>query len=117
MPYMKRDVPMTRQEARNILQSLAHGIDPASGEIFPEQSPFNQPDVIRALFIAGEALAEAERRHRKEASSDGHAGQPWTEEEENRVKTDLPRGNRPPRSRPCISARVVLSARAWPGWA
>lgn len=105
---------MTRQEARKILQSLAHGIDPASGEILSEQSPFNQPDVIRALFMAGEALAEAERRQRKDASPDGHAGQSWSEEEENRVKAAFAEGKSVAeiaalhqRSRGAITARLA----------
>lgn len=105
---------MTRQEARNILQFLAHGIDPVSGEIFPEQSPFNQPDVIRALFMAGEALAEAEKPQCKDASSDSHAGQPWSEEEESRVKAAFAEGKSVAeiaalhqRSRGAITARLA----------
>ncbi|WP_024304571.1 hypothetical protein [Pseudogulbenkiania sp. MAI-1] len=105
---------MTRQEARNILQSLAHGINPASGEVLSNQSPFNQPDVIRALFVAGEALVEAEKRQRKEASSDSHAGQPWSEEEESRVKAAFAEGKSiveiaalHQRSRGAITARLA----------
>lgn len=33
-----------------ILQALADGVDPVSGEMFPPDSPYQQPEVIRALF-------------------------------------------------------------------
>jgi len=44
-----------------ILQALAAGTDPITGEVFPADSPYNQPEIIRALFFAIsqlEALAE-----------------------------------------------------------
>jgi len=44
-----------------ILQALAAGTAPLTGEVFPANSPYNQPEIIRALFLAInqlEALAE-----------------------------------------------------------
>ncbi|KQR67233.1 hypothetical protein ASF92_16110 [Pedobacter sp. Leaf176] len=44
-----------------ILQAQAAGTDPITGEVFPADSPYNQPEIIRALFFAInqlEALAE-----------------------------------------------------------
>ena len=57
-----------------ILQALAAGTDPVNGEVFPADSPYNQPEIIRALFFAItqlEALAEK-----------GNQGLPWGEEED-----------------------------------
>lgn len=57
-----------------ILQALAAGTDPVTGEIFPADSPYNQPEIIRALFFAInklEALAEK-----------GNQGLAWSEEED-----------------------------------
>ena len=34
-----------------MLQALAAGTDPVIGEIFPADSPYNQPEIIRALFF------------------------------------------------------------------
>ena len=53
---------------------MASGNDPVTGEIFPADSPYNQPEIIRALFFAInelEALAEK-----------GNQGLPWGEEED-----------------------------------
>ncbi|ALU42046.1 MULTISPECIES: hypothetical protein [Pseudoalteromonas] len=41
---------MDQQQVANIVYGLANGIDPITGEILPAQSPYNHPDVIRALF-------------------------------------------------------------------
>jgi hypothetical protein len=41
---------MNPVEAKTTLERLARGIDPETGEIRAEQSPFNNPQVIRALF-------------------------------------------------------------------
>lgn len=57
-----------------ILQALAAGTDPITGEIFPADSPYNQPEIIRALFFALDELrAVAEK---------GNQGLPWGEEED-----------------------------------
>lgn len=57
-----------------ILQALDAGTDPATGEVFPADSPYNQPEIIRALFLAIsqlEALAEK-----------GNQGLAWHEEKD-----------------------------------
>lgn len=41
---------MDEEEARETLRTLANGIDPVTGEVLPDESPYNQPVVIRALF-------------------------------------------------------------------
>jgi hypothetical protein len=57
-----------------ILQVLATGTDPVTGEVFPADSPYNQPEIIRALFFAfNELRAVAEK---------GNQGLPWSEEED-----------------------------------
>ena len=33
------------------VEALANGVDPCTGEIFEANSVYNQPDIIRALFI------------------------------------------------------------------
>ncbi|MBO9675449.1 MAG: hypothetical protein J7577_18520 [Sphingobacteriaceae bacterium] len=57
-----------------ILQALATGTDPITGEVFPADSPYNQPEIIRALFFALDELrAVAEK---------GNQGLAWSEEED-----------------------------------
>lgn len=57
-----------------ILQALAAGTDPITEEVFPADSPYNQPEIIRALFFALDKLrAVAEK---------GNQGLAWNEEED-----------------------------------
>ncbi|MCL1079843.1 hypothetical protein D5R81_17085 [Parashewanella spongiae] len=41
---------MNQERIINIIETLANGVDPTTGEILPDSSPYNQPEVIRALF-------------------------------------------------------------------
>lgn len=40
---------MERDNAAKILQTLADGVDPATGEPFPASSPYQRADVVRAM--------------------------------------------------------------------
>jgi len=74
---------MTPQEALTLVEVLAAGRDPATGAELPEDSPFNHPRVIRALYIATQAMAHwAERQSRAGPSQ---AGKPWPPEEDDRL--------------------------------
>lgn len=57
-----------------VLEQLAAGVDPATGEVFPPDSPYQQAAVIRALYFA---LTEL-----KVLADKGKQGQPWTAEED-----------------------------------
>ncbi len=47
---------MDKLESLKILKQLAEGIDPYTGEILPDRSPYQQPQTVRALFQAIIAL-------------------------------------------------------------
>ncbi len=77
---------MLPANAKAILESLADGIDPDTGEALPEQDIFNRPLVIRALYAAIRALDGAGPEPApgpadgKTASSQArptNAGKPW----------------------------------------
>ena len=80
---------MQAVEAKRIIEALATGIDPITGEVLPDDSPVNEPQVIRALFMAANALvteaAAVEADTRKRASTRVMAGKPWSEEEDVRL--------------------------------
>ena len=78
---------MTPAEARQIVEVLANGIDPATGEVLPDDSALSNPHVIRALFIAAKALElmAAAKPARPAAAAPGNAGKAWTEEEDHRL--------------------------------
>ena len=58
----RRNLTMSPLKAKEIIEALANGIDPETGEILPAQSPVNNPQVIRALFVAGKALDSMAKR-------------------------------------------------------
>ena len=77
---------MTPEEAKQIIDVLAAGVNPATGEVLPEDNPLNSPHVIRALFIASKALVRlAVKSARPSAAAPGKAGKPWSEDEDKRL--------------------------------
>jgi hypothetical protein len=86
---------MERDNAAKILQILADGVDPATGEPFPASSPYQRADVVRALFVALQALGSAPRT-KAGAPQDkpglANAGRPWSQEEDARLGRDFDSG-------------------------
>lgn len=76
---------MDLSQAREIIEALANGIDPITGEVFPKNHSFNDPDIIRALFVATEELKKAEKRGNRRQPE--NAGKPWNEELDNELKS------------------------------
>ena len=50
---------MELSTARQIVETLATGVHPVTGEVMPHDSPYNAPPVIRALFLVIKALNQA----------------------------------------------------------
>ncbi|MCH9036385.1 MAG: hypothetical protein IH860_03565 [Chloroflexi bacterium] len=73
---------MDTSEAIKIIEALASGIDPITGELFQENSSYNNPKVIRALFLSSKALNSLKDRERRERVLPENAGKPWTPDEE-----------------------------------
>ena len=69
-------------EVLSILHRLVDGIDPMTGEIFPPDSPYQTPDIIRALFTAVNTLEKIQEKTKKRKNLPTNAGKPWTEEEQ-----------------------------------
>jgi hypothetical protein len=75
---------MELQIAREIINVLAQGIHPVTGEAMPADSPYNEPPVIRALFAVSQALEHCDlSRPRREAPA--NAGKAWTGEEDDKL--------------------------------
>lgn len=78
-----------------VLEALANGIDPTTGEVFPSDSQYNNPEVIRALFTCIQHIKSPPKKGKKsfkEKQEDNlkkglpkNAGLPWTRE----LKTEL----------------------------
>ena len=83
---------MNASEALCVVRSLANGVDPASGEAFAGESPYQRADVVRALFVAAEALERSERFSRRRDELPAKAGQPWSEDEDRRLLASFDAG-------------------------
>jgi hypothetical protein len=113
---------MEEARALAIVSALANGVDPLTGELFSVESPYQSPDVIRALYCAVRALeAAGRRRTRGPAAASNNAGKPWSEEEDRQLLTAFD-GGRPlaelaqshGRTRGGIQARLVRHGRLAP---
>ena len=87
--------------SRDIVKALAQGIHPTTGEVFPPESPYNDPAVIRALFSILEFVKQAKkpklsieerRRENLHFGRPRNAGLPWTEEDRAMVASQFAAG-------------------------
>lgn len=76
---------MDAAQALAIVRSLANGIDPESGEVFPIESPYQRSQTVRALYLAATALERIERFDRRRAQMPPKTGEPWTEDEDRKL--------------------------------
>src|SRR4051794_36758912 len=89
---------MELQIARQIIETLAQGIHPVTGEAMPDDSPYNAPPVIRALHAVGRALEgmttlpheEPARGTRRVAPP--NAGKAWSAQEDAALETAFDAG-------------------------
>ena len=73
-------------KAREIIRTLADGVDPTTGEVLPNESVYNSPDVIRALF----ALLDATSPVNSYLSDPlRNAGKPWTNTEVKKLRDEF----------------------------
>ena len=117
---------MEKEQALRILNALANGVHPATGEKFAADSPYQHPDTVRALFEAmravegggGGAQTPAPAPERKPALPQSGSGSRWSGEEEQRLANafdagrtvdELARAHQ--RSRAAIEARLVRLGR------
>lgn len=105
---------MSPHEAKTIVESLANGIAPETGEILSSQSVFNRPQVIRALFAAVSALENAVKRAERNNLLPDNAGRPWPSEEDHELLANFDAGmpikeiaEKHGRTQGAIAARLV----------
>ncbi|OGA23449.1 MAG: hypothetical protein A3I02_13545 [Betaproteobacteria bacterium RIFCSPLOWO2_02_FULL_67_26] len=109
---------MEKEQTLRILNALANGIHPATGEKFAADSPYQHPDTVRALFDAMRVVeggaAPAPATERRPALPESGSGSRWSPEEEERLAgafdagrtvDELARAHS--RSRAAIEARLV----------
>lgn len=85
---------MELQIARQIIDTLAQGIHPVTGEAMPEDSPYNAPPVIRALHAVSRALEVRPASPGPEPSRQRppNAGKAWSAQEDAALETAFDAG-------------------------
>jgi hypothetical protein len=83
---------MEQAQALAVVRSLANGVDPESGEVFPADSTYQRPLVVRALYEAAAALERMERFERRKAQMPAKTGEPWTEDEDRKLLSGFDAG-------------------------
>lgn len=110
---------MEREQALKILNALANGVHPETGEVFAADSVYQHPDTVRALFEAVRAMegnrsAPAATAERKTGDIPANTFVRWTAQEEERLAAGFDAGRTSAelaklhnRSRAAIEARLL----------
>ena len=83
---------METKEAFELVRSLAGGINPISGEVFPKDSPYQDAQIVRALFLATNALQKRIDWERKKKILPERAGESWSEKEKQNLLQGFDQG-------------------------
>ena len=113
---------MEEARALTIVTALASGVNPLTGELFAADSPYQSPDVIRALYIAVRVLeAPGRRRTRGPGAASSNAGKPWSDAEDRQLLSAFDNGQplaelaqTHGRTRGGIQARLIRHGRLTP---
>ncbi|MDJ0986141.1 MAG: hypothetical protein QNJ26_11400 [Desulfobacterales bacterium] len=73
---------MQKSKAIDIIKLLADGVHPMTGEQLDKNHVINEPDVIRALNLAVEALVSEDEKIRRQSNLPKRVGKPWSEQED-----------------------------------
>ena len=76
-----------------IVRALADGVNPVTGEAYPEHSPYAEPRTLRALFSAVEMMEKEVERARRRDRLPANFGKPWTAEEDTQLATSFEGGS------------------------
>jgi hypothetical protein len=110
---------MEREQTLKILNALANGVHPATGEVFAADSPYQHPDTVRALFEAMRTVQSIEGKpapvqERKTSDVPANTFVRWSLEEEVRLASAFDAGKTTTelaklhnRSRAAIEARLL----------
>ncbi len=83
---------MDEARALSIVSALANGVNPATGEVFPADSPYQSADVVRALFLAVRLMEAGRSKSRARPAAPCNAGKPWTAEEDEKLLREFDQG-------------------------
>lgn len=84
---------MQLEVALPIVRALADGVNPMTGEAYPEHSPYAEPRTLRALFAAVDVLEKEVERGRRRERLPANFGKPWTEGEDEVLLSEFDAGS------------------------
>ena len=77
---------MDLSNALPIVRALADGVNPVTGEAYPEHSPYAEPRTLRALFSAVDLMQREVEREKRREKLPANFGKPWTEGEDQQLR-------------------------------
>jgi hypothetical protein len=83
---------MEIKEALEIVQALADGVNPETGEVMPADSIYQKPQTIRALQQSVAALEYVVERERNKRALPANAGRSWSRAEDEQICNELRKG-------------------------
>jgi hypothetical protein len=83
---------MQLDAALPIVRALADGVNPVTGEAYPETSPYAEPRTLRALFSAVDLMAKEVEREKRRERLPANFGKPWTEAEDRSLVAEFDSG-------------------------
>jgi hypothetical protein len=80
---------MNNERALSILKPLSEGVNPWTGDVLPNAGPFQNSEVIRALFFAIRVLESEERRPPRKTEPPSANGKLWTQQEDSQLISEF----------------------------
>ena len=75
-----------------IVQALADGVNPVTGEAYPDHSPYAEPRSLRALYFAVDLMQKEIEREKRRERLPANFGKPWTAEEDQAAMSEFDSG-------------------------
>jgi hypothetical protein len=67
------------------VKALADGVNPVTGEQYPQDSPYAEPRALRALFSAIDLMQREVEKERRRERLPANFGKPWSEGEDRAI--------------------------------
>ena len=83
---------MQLDAALPIVRALADGVNPVTGEAYPETSPYAEPRTLRALYSAVDLMAREVEREKRRERLPANFGKPWSEGEDRLLVAEFDAG-------------------------
>ena len=75
-----------------IVRALADGVNPVTGEAYPDHSPYAEPRTLRALYSAVDLMTKEIEREKRRERLPANFGKPWTAEEDQAAISEFDSG-------------------------